>query len=86
MLVPVGYHAMTKKEIDKVRGEAATELYGVLIVLDYAIEDLELFRDDVRETAKYVTKEIGSARKKLNKMVKKWEEVSGRKYNPKGKK
>ena len=71
---------MTKKEIDKIRREAETEFYGVLIILDYSIEDLELFRDDVRETAKYVTKEINKAQKKLNIMIKKYEGISGRKY------
>ena len=76
---------MTKKEIERIRSEAAGELFTVLIVLDYSIEDLGIVRDDVRETAKYITKEIGSAKKKLNKMIKKWEEVSGRKYNPRKK-
>ena len=76
---------MTKKELDKIRSDARVELYGILLVLDYAIEDLEIFREDVRETAKYITKEITSANKKFTKLKAKYEEVAGRKYNPRKK-
>lgn len=76
---------MTKKEIEKIRREAVSDLYGTLLVLDYAVEDLEIFRDDMRETAKYMTKEISQARKKFTKMINKYEEMSGRKYTPRKK-
>lgn len=76
---------MTKKEIEVVRREAIGELYGVLLILDYGIEDLEILRDEVRETAKYITKEIASNRKAFNKLKAKYEEASGRKYTPRKK-
>lgn len=71
---------MTKKEIEKVRLEAVTELFGVLLILDYSIGDLEIFRDDTRETVKYATKEIANAKKKFNKLKAKYEAITGNTY------
>ncbi len=71
---------MTKKELDAIRSEARLELYGILLALEYAIEDLEIFRDDARETAKFITKEITSSKKKFAKLKVRYAKASGVQY------
>ena len=75
---------MTKKELDAIREEASLELYTMILGMHYMVMDLEMFRDDLKETMKYATKDFNKAKNKLKKSIKKYEELSGTTYKPKG--
>ena len=72
----------TKKQIDDARKKAAIELFDILLALDYAIDDMHHYRDYFRENATDLTKEINKKKRVFNSTVKKYEELTGRSYNP----
>ena len=70
----------TKKQIDVARREAGSELFGVILAMEYAIVDMENFRDYFRESATDLTKEITKKKRKFKKIVENFEKVRGTKY------
>ncbi len=73
----------TKKEIEAVRREARVELYGVLLALEFAIQDLEEYRTYFQDSAKYITKTISDTNKIFSKLKVKYEKVTNMKYTRK---
>jgi len=77
---------MTKKQIEVIRKNAQSDtgnaIFSLLLELDYSMDLLTDYRNDLRDTAKDVTKEIVKATAKKKKLIAKYEQVAGRKYNP----
>ena len=52
---------MTKKQLQQARVETHSEMYGLLLDLDYSIDLLDDYRSDLQMTAKETTQNIKKA-------------------------
>lgn len=71
---------MTKKQLQAVRIETHSEMYGLLLDLDYSIDLLDDYRTDLQTTAKETTKNINKAKAKLKRLIERYETSTGKKY------
>ncbi len=73
---------MTKKQLQQARVETHSEMYGLLLDLDYSIDLLDDYRSDLQTTAKETTQMIKKARAKFKRLQEQYEKSTGKKYNP----
>ncbi len=70
----------TKKQLKDTEKDITANLHTLLLTLEYAIHDMTLTRDEVKEQAKELTKEIAQMKKRFEKLKGKYENEIGGHY------